>query len=79
MSPHLNIHTLKSNDSFLSLPIFMHVTYNPESYIIILSLFQKYQRIEHKVQNYTVISALSSLLQGVTSTDSFLTDGTSQI
>lgn len=57
----------------------MHVTYNPESYIIILSLFQKYQRIEHKVQNYTVISALSSLLQGVTSTDSFLTDGTSQI
>lgn len=40
MSPHLNVQTLKSNDSFPSLSVFMHVTYSPESYIIILSLFQ---------------------------------------
>lgn len=37
-----------------------------------LVFFNMKQRIEHKVQNYTVISALSSLLQGVTSTFSVM-------
>lgn len=44
-----------------------------------LVFFNTKERIEHKIQNYTVISALSSPLQDATSSGSFLTDGNSQI